>query len=186
MTTPTPGQPLGMSDFFALEAGEYLDRLDAVLQGDAPPAADEFVRLSRALRGSALMASQPAIARAATGVEALARAVREGRRAWDSGTKQIAIRAVDDLKIFVRRAANWTEADTAKADALAAQLEQLAGRPSAQVRAAEAMGLDAGARAFVAREGAAIASALDRASKALGANPLAHEDRKSTRLNSSH
>jgi chemotaxis protein histidine kinase CheA len=164
-----------MSDFFALEAGEYLDRLDAVLQGDAPPAADEFVRLSRALRGSALMASQQAIARAATGIEALARAVREGRRAWDAGTKQIAIRAVDDLKIFVRRAASWTEADTAKAEALAAQLEQLAGRPSAQVRAAEAMGLDAGARAFVAREGAAIASALDRAGKALGANPLAHD-----------
>jgi hypothetical protein len=175
MTIPTSGQPLGMSDFFALEAGEYLDRLDAVLHGDAPPAADEFVRLSRALRGSALMASQQAIARAATGVEALARAVREGRRAWDAGTKQIAIRAVDDLKIFVRRAASWTEADTAKAEALAAQLEQLAGRPSAQVRAAEAMGLDAGARAFVAREGAAIASALDRAGKALGANPLAHD-----------
>jgi len=170
-----PGTPLGMSDFFALEAGEYLDRLDAVLQGDAAPAADEFVRLSRALRGSALMASQQAIARAATGVEALARAVREGRRAWDAGTKQIAIRAVDDLKIFVRRAASWTDADTAKAEALASQLEQLAGRPSAQVRAAEAMGLDAGARAFVAREGAAIASALDRAAKALSANPLAHD-----------
>ena len=170
-----PGQPLGMSDFFALEAGEYLDRLDAVLQGDAPPAADEFVRLSRALRGSALMASQQAIARAASGVEALARAVREGRRPWDASTKQIAIRAVDDLKIFVRQAAKWTEADTVKAEALAAQLEQLAGRPSAQVRAAEAMGLDAGARAFVAREGAAIASALDRASKALTANPLAHD-----------
>jgi hypothetical protein len=164
-----------MSDFFALEAGEYLDRLDAVLQGDAPPAADEFVRLSRALRGSALMASQQAIARAATGVEALARAVREGRRPWDAGTKQIAIRAIDDLKIFVRQAATWTEADTVKAEALAAQLEQVAGRPSAQVRAAEAMGLDAGARAFVAREGAAIASALDRASKALSANPLAHD-----------
>src|SRR5207248_1353628 len=55
------------------------------------------------------------------------------------------------------------------------ELEQLAGRPSAQVRAAEAMGLDAGARAFVAREGAAIASALDRAAEALRANPLAHD-----------
>jgi hypothetical protein len=170
-----PGTPLGMSDFFALEAGEYLDRLDAVLQGDAAPAADEFVRLSRALRGSALMASQQAIARAATGIEALARAVREGRRVWDAATKQIAIRAVDDLKIFVRRATSWTEADTAKAEALAQQLEQLAGRPSAQVRAAEAMGLDAGARAFVAREGAAIASALDRAAQVLRTNPLAHD-----------
>jgi hypothetical protein len=170
-----PGAPLGMSDFFALEAGEYLDRLDAVLQGDVPPAADEFVRLARALRGSALMASQQPIARAASGVEALARAVREGRRSWDAATKQIAIRAVDDLKIFVRRAQTWTDADTAKAEALAAQLEQLAGRPSAQVRAAEALGLDAGARAFVAREGAAIASSLDRAAQVLRSNPLAHD-----------
>ena len=170
-----PGAPLGMSDFFALEAGEYLERLDALVQGERPPAADEFVRLARALRGSALMASQQAIARAATGLETVARAVREGRRAWDPTTKQIAIRAVDDLKIFVRRAASWTEADTAKAEALATQLEQFAGRPSAQVRAAEALGLDAGARAFVAREGAAIASALDRAAQVLRTNPLAHD-----------
>ena len=46
-----PNQPLGMSDFFALEAGEYLDRLDALLQGDAPPAADEFVRRRRPSSG---------------------------------------------------------------------------------------------------------------------------------------
>ena len=168
-------QPLGMSDFFALEAGEYLDRLDALLQPPAPPAAEELVRLARALRGSALMASQQGIARAAMGLEALARGVREGRRPWDAATKQIAIRAVDDLKIFVRKAASWSDADTAKAEALASQLEQLGGRPSGQVRAAEAMGLDAGARAFVAREGAAIASALDRAGRAMRSNPTAHD-----------
>src|SRR5437870_5652365 len=168
-------QPLGMSDFFALEAGEYLDRLDALLQPPASPAAEELVRLARALRGSALMAGQQASARAAMGLEALARGVREGRRPWDAATKQIATRAVDDLKIFVRKAANWTDADSAKAEALASQLEQIGGRPSAQVRAAEAMGLDAGARAFVAREGAAIASALDRAGRALRTNPLAHD-----------
>src|SRR5881397_1802697 len=170
-----PGKPLGMSDFFALEAGEYLERLDALLQQSETPAADEFVRLARALRGSALMANQQAIAKAAAGVESLARALREGRRPWDAQTKQLAVRAIDDLKIFVRRAANWSEADSAKAEALAAQLDQLAGRPSAQVRVAEALGLDAGARAFVAREGAAIASALDRAAQALRANPLAHD-----------
>src|SRR5213594_2564485 len=167
--------PLGMADFFALEAGEYLDRLDALLQPPTPPAADELVRLARALRGSALMASQQGIARAAMGLEALARGVREGRRPWDAATKQMTTRAIDDLKIFVRKAASWTDADTAKAEALASQLEQLGGRPSAQVRAAEAMGLDAGARAFVAREGAAIASALDRAGRAIRANPMAHD-----------
>jgi chemotaxis protein histidine kinase CheA len=172
---PTPNAPLGMADFFALEAGEYLERLDALLAAEGPPAVDEFVRLARALRGSALMASQAGIARAASGLEALARAVREGRRPWDAAIKQIVTRAVDDLKILVRRASNWTEAETAKAEALGTQLEQAAGRASAQIRAAEALGLDAGARAFVAREGAAIASALDRAAQALRANPLAHD-----------
>src|SRR5947208_11355111 len=170
-----PGKPLGMSDFFALEAGEYLERLDSLLQQSETPRADEFVRWARALRGSALMANQQATAKAAAGVESLARALREGRRPWDAHTQQLAVRAIDDLKIFVRRAANWSEADSAKAEALAAQLDQLAGRPSAQVRAAEALGLDAGARPFVAREGAAIASALDRAAQALRANPLAHD-----------
>src|SRR6266705_1524629 len=125
-----PSKPLGMSDFFALEAA---------------------------------------------GLEALARAVREGRRAWDPSTQQFAVRGVDDLKIFVRRAGAWTDADTAKAEALAHELEQLAGRPTARVRVAEAPGLDAGARAFVAREGAAIASALDRAAQTLRTTPLAHD-----------
>src|SRR2546423_14271819 len=147
MTPPGAPQPLGMSDFFALEAGEYLDRLDALIQGAGTPAADELVRLARALRGSALMASQQAIARAAMGLEAFGRGLREGRRQWDAATKQIAGRTVDGLKGFVRKAGSWTDADTAKAEAMAAQLEQLGGRPSAQVRAAEAMGLDAGARA---------------------------------------
>jgi len=168
-------KPLGMSDFFALEAGEYLERLDGLLAKGDSPSADEIVRLARALRGSALMANQHAIARTAGGLEALARAVREGRRAWDPQTQQLALRGVDALKIFVRRAGSWTDADTAKAEALAAELEQVAGRPSAQIRAAEAIGLDAGARAFVAREGAAIAGALERAAQALRANPLAHD-----------
>src|SRR5437868_8676397 len=177
MTGPPPPapKPLGMSDFFALEAGEYLERLDGLLAASDSPNADELVRLARALRGSALMANHHAIARTAAALEALARAVREGRRAWDAQTKQPAGRGVDDLKIFVRRAPAWSDADTAKAEALAQELEQLAGRPSAQGRAAEALGLDAGARAFVAREGAAIASALDRAAQALRANPGAHD-----------
>src|SRR3989441_417021 len=90
-----PSKPLGMSDFFALEAGGYLERLDGLLAKGERPSAHE--------------------------------------------------------------------------------LEQRAGRPSGQVRAVEALGLDAGARAFVAREGAAIASALDRAAQTLRGNPLAHD-----------
>src|SRR6267378_6715346 len=81
------------------------------------------------LRGSALMASQQPIARAAMGLEALGRGLREGRRQWDVATRQLATRAVDELKVFIRKVATWTSEDTAKAEALAAQLEQLGGRP---------------------------------------------------------
>ena len=167
-----------MTDFFALEAGEYLERLDGTLQsGAAPPPVDEMLRLSRALRGSALMANKALIARAAAGLEALVRAVREGRRNWDPETQQVAVRAVDDLKILIRSVLSWTDADTVKAEALSGELERLAGTPrtSGAVPKMDAPTLDAGARAFVAREGAAIASALDRASQALRANPLAHD-----------
>src|SRR5213080_1830099 len=165
-----PQKPLGMSDFFALEAGEYLERLDGLLVRDDGSSGDEIVRLARALRGSALMANQQAIARVAAGLETLWRAVREGRRTWDAQTRQLAVRSVDDLKIFVRQAGSWTDAHTAKAEALAQELEQLAGRPSAQVRAAEALGLDAGARAFVAREGAAQALRINPGAQ----DPLQH------------
>ena len=55
-------QPLGMEDFFSLEAGEYLEKLAGLVSGSAAPSADEIVRFTRALRGSALMANQAPIA----------------------------------------------------------------------------------------------------------------------------
>lgn len=180
MSSPTPPSgPHRMTDFFALEAGEYLERLDGTLQAGAstPPPVDEMLKLARALRGSALMANKGLIARAAAGLEGLVRAVREGRRNWDAETQQITVRAVDDLKILIRSVLNWTDADTLKAEALSGELERLAGtnRTSGAVSRMDVPALDAGARAFVAREGAAIASALDRASQALRANPMAHD-----------
>lgn len=179
MSDTPSGPPQRMTDFFALEAGEYLERLDGALQAPAggTPAVDELVRLARALRGSALMANKAAIARSAAGVESVVRAVREGRLSWDTGLHQTIVGAVDTLKILIRQAATWTDADTIKAEALSADLEKLAGRRVSASRAPspDAPTLDAGARAFVAREGAAIASALDRASQALRANPIAHD-----------
>src|SRR5437763_17137723 len=118
-----PPKPLGMSDFFALEAGEYLERLDGLLAGGDSPNTDELVRLARALRGSALMANHHAIARTAAALEALARAVREGRRAWDAQTKQLAGRGGGDLQVFVRRAPAWGGADPPQAPARAASAQ---------------------------------------------------------------
>jgi hypothetical protein len=167
---------IGMLDFFVLEAGEYLERLDALAQAPAGSwgEAEEFVRIARAFRGSALMASQAPLARAAQGLEAIARALRDGRTAWDERVRGEVIRAVDDCKVLLRRVRVPADDDARRAEAVGAGLERLAGRTSAPARAA-GLGLDAGARAFVAREAAAIASVLDRVGRALAADPRARD-----------
>jgi hypothetical protein len=161
----------GMADFFAMEAGEYLERLDALVSAAEPPGGEDFQRLTRALRGAALMANQQPIAAAAGAFEHLARAFREGRRAWDEGTRQLAIRTVDDLKVFVRHAREWSDADTTRARELAATLERAGGRAVTPPRISASVSPDAGTRAFVAREGAALASGLARAAEAIAHNP---------------
>lgn len=171
------GQSMGTLDFFLLEAGEYLERLDALAQTPAGAfaAADDFVRLARAYRGSALMANQHGLARAALGFESAARAVRESRLAWDERARAEVIRAVDDVKVLMRRLREPYQGDTEKAEQIGVALDRLSGRQSAALRAQAGPGLDAGGRAFVAREAAAIASALQRAAQGLAANPAGRE-----------
>src|SRR6476659_2614853 len=99
--------PLGAADFFALEAGECLDRLETLVTNQATPSGDEFLGLARMLRGSALMASQTAIARAAARLEALARAQRDHRRNWDGATRERVAQAVEEFRRLVRQAREW-------------------------------------------------------------------------------
>jgi len=165
---------MGMADFFAMEAGDYLERLDAVVSPPTPPDAREFTRLSRALRGSAIMASQQTIAAVAAGLEQLARGLAEERFAWDDATRLLAIRAVDDLKVLVRASSQWGSAEETRAQQIIRELERFGGRAT-EPRRAERASLDAGTRAFIAREGAAVGSALDRAARALALSPRAFE-----------
>lgn len=170
--------PLGSADFFALEAGECLDRLETLLDSGTPPPGDEFLRIARVLRGSALMASQAQIARAAGGLETLARAHRDHRRSWDTATRERVVHAVEEFRLLIRRTREWTEADTARATRLARDLETLSGKQaedSATPGPADRQELNTGVRAFVAREGALIASALDRAARALRSAPADRE-----------
>src|SRR5476649_797776 len=99
------GQSMGTLDFFLLEGGEYLERLEVLAQTPAGAFAqgDELVRFARAYRGSAIMASQHGLARAGQGIESWARAVREGRLSWSDATRQELILAIDDCKILMRR-----------------------------------------------------------------------------------
>ena len=166
--------PLGAADFFALEAGECLDRLATLADQPDPPPADEFLRTSRVLRGSALMAGQTQIARAAAGLEALARGHRDHRLSWDPAMREQVAQAVEEFRLLVRQAREWTEGDTARAARLGRDLEGLAGRTPSETPEppkAERAELQTGVRAFVAREGALIASALDRAARSLRTDP---------------
>ena len=170
--------PLGSADFFALEAGECLDRLEAIITAEDGPDASEMLRAARALRGSALMANQTPIARVAAGFEALARAVRDRGREFEPATRERAAQAVDETRQLVRRVKEWNEGDALRASRAATDLEALAGGAISDPRARLAggtQGANAGVRAFVAREGALIASALDRAARALEATPEARE-----------
>ncbi|HET7599309.1 MAG TPA: hypothetical protein VFK09_03410 [Gemmatimonadales bacterium] len=173
--------PLGPAAFFALEAGECLDRLDALAGAADGPDPEEFLRVARVLRGSALMANKAHLGRAAAGFEALGRALRAGTRAWDPATREQVAQAIDDYRGLVRRVNDWQDPDAARAAALASQLESLAGqRGGAPERARAVAGgaaeeVQTGVRAFVAREGALIASALDRAARAFRSDPADRE-----------
>ncbi len=172
------GQPTPMLDFFVLEASDHLERLDGIAQTPAgsAPSGDDFVRLARAYRGSALMASQQLMARAGQGLEALARAVRDGRIAWDERVRGEVIRAVDDCKVLLRRVKTPEAGDAQRAEGIGLGLERLAGRPlEPAARAPHAGGLDAGSRAFVGREAAAIASTLHSAARTLTLDPSSRE-----------
>ena len=51
--------PVGRREFFALEAGEYLERLTLLVSTGGAPDVESLVRYGRALRGAALMAGPP-------------------------------------------------------------------------------------------------------------------------------
>ena len=157
---------MGLTEFFAMEAGEYLERLDTLVSGAVGPDRDELLRLTRALRGSALMANQQQIGNVAAALESLARAVKEERVPWDEATRQTSIRAVDGLKVLVRSVGQWGDRESAKAEKLAGELAGASGIPVTEPTALDAS-VDTGTRAFVAREGAAVASVLNQAAKSL-------------------
>jgi hypothetical protein len=168
--------PLGTADFFALEAGECLDRLEQLVSGGSAPAPDEFLRMARVLRGSALMASQGPVAKAAASLEALARSQRDRTRTWDPATREQVGQAIEEFRLLIRRAREWSDADTERAARLSRGLDALVGHQAApegsvSFGSAERKELHTGVRAFVAREGALIASALDRAARSLRVAP---------------
>jgi chemotaxis protein histidine kinase CheA len=158
---------MGLKEFFAMEASEYLDRLDVIVSAAAGPNRVELVRLARALRGSALMANEHQISEVAAALENFAHALGENRTPWDERAKQTAIHAVDDLRVLVRKVSDWSDTEDAMAAAAAEELNAVAGISRISAPTRNETGIDSGTRAFVARECAIVASALHAVAKSL-------------------
>ncbi|MBV9772486.1 MAG: hypothetical protein JO040_00965 [Gemmatimonadetes bacterium] len=104
-----------LSDYFALEAGEFLEQLDALLTQGGTPDAERLFRLSRGVRGSARVAQEAEIAGVAEALESAARGLHERSLPWSEELRALAIRTVDDLRALVRARGQWGAAESARA-----------------------------------------------------------------------
>ena len=102
----TPGRLL---DFFTLEAGEYLTRLESLATQQSMERADatRFTAAARGLRGSATMAKADELARLANSVERIAVGVVLGTVSWDPELQRSVVSAIEDLKLLVRSVRQW-------------------------------------------------------------------------------
>jgi chemotaxis protein histidine kinase CheA len=102
----TPGRLL---DFFTLEAGEYLTRLEsfAARQRVEPSDAIQFAVAARGLRGSATMARADGVSRLAASVERIASGVIGGTIAWEAELQRALVGAIEDLKLLVHSVRAW-------------------------------------------------------------------------------
>ncbi|MDP9205498.1 MAG: hypothetical protein M3P12_08580 [Gemmatimonadota bacterium] len=130
----TPGRLL---DFFTLEAGEYLTRLEslATRQSMHPIDATQFAAAARGLRGSATMAKAGELARLATSVERIASGVVQGAIAWEPELQRSLVNAIEDLKLLVRSVRQWGAEQDVRVEASVARLAGYA--PAREERSGE-------------------------------------------------
>jgi chemotaxis protein histidine kinase CheA len=115
-------------DFFAIEAAEYLDRIDGILAEsghDRPPDAEALARTARSLRGSASMARQTELADLAGAIEQTAVALRGGAQ-WSARLADALTAAGDEFRALLRSARAWGAAESDRARRRTAELRALA------------------------------------------------------------
>ena len=160
------------SEFFAREAGEYLEALGTLVAGTEPPAGAEFVRLARSLRGAAMLAGPPAFTQAASQLEQVAKLVRDRRLPWDSASPLIRA-SLDGFGDLLAAARSWDQERDAEAGQLAGRLGDLAETATEPAQSGEpgAASPGAGLRAFVAREAATLAATIGSAARGIDVAP---------------
>ena len=157
MTSP---QPTGVIELFILQASDYIEQLDAVLNSAGNSSADgeALARGARMLRGSATMTKLPGVAEVAAGIERVGRALREGTLLWEPGLRSALTSAIDDLKVLVHGVRAWGPAEDQRAQARSSELARYA----PQLARSNTPSAAAGGSAFLANEAAEIAVALDQ------------------------
>jgi chemotaxis protein histidine kinase CheA len=125
----TPGRLL---DFFTLEAGEYLIRLESVVTGQnmQPADATHFAAAARGLRGSATMAKAGGLAQLATSVERIASGVVRGSISWEPELQRSLVGAIEDLKLLVRSVRQWGAEQDARVEQSLSRLSKYAPPPA--------------------------------------------------------
>ena len=120
-----PGRLL---DYFALEASEYLTRLETLVGKPGMQSSDatQFVAAARGLRGSATMAKASGPARLATAVERVASSVAQGALTWEPEVQRALVGAIEDLKLLVRAVRNWGAEQDARLEASVGRLARYA------------------------------------------------------------
>lgn len=121
--------PRTLLEFFAEEADDYLSKLRRVLNVAGTPDAAELRRLARALRGSARMADQEEIARAASAMQTVADDVAAGRRHWSPYLRQTLETAVSEIRQMVRSVESPPPDLAHRAEALARRLGESTSPP---------------------------------------------------------
>ncbi len=162
--------PAGRLQFFVLEATDYLDRLAVIADRASPPEGDDLVRLTRALRGAALMAGLESFAQAAGALEHTAKAHRDQPAGWTVERGALVAAAIRELRRLTARAAEWTDADDLAARDLARHVATSVGGAPAPIREpapTEDDHLKPSVREFIGREGAVIAGTLEHAAQSL-------------------
>ena len=157
MTAPTP---VGFLDFFILEASDYVDQLDGLLDagGVGGPDPEALQRVARGLRGSATMAKLLPFAEVAAGVERVARALREGALTWEPGLSAVIVAAVDECKLLLRNVRTWSETDDARAGARVKELGEFAAVRQPTPRASPSV---PGQASYLATEAANVGAGLE-------------------------
>lgn len=145
-------------EFYLVEATEYVDALDRLVSGQAPPDTNALLATARALRGTSTMAKVAPIAELSLAVEQIATRAREPEYALTREVQDSLRGCVEDLRFLVRGVRTWTERHQARVDARIADLRRFV--PGDARRPTPPSG-EATTPVYVALQAAAIAAELD-------------------------